>query len=105
MVVDGAAQILLTTEVTLGRLDRDVPEQELDLIQFSAGKMAEPGTTATEVVRCQFRDFCLRRASSEDLPQHLCRHSSSPNPTGLVDRPTEAAICDATSLLHLVDRD
>jgi hypothetical protein len=36
-VVDGAAQLLLAPEVTLGGLDRDVTEQKLDLIQFAAG--------------------------------------------------------------------
>ena len=35
-VVHGAAQLLLAPEVTLRGLDRDVTEQELDLIQFAA---------------------------------------------------------------------
>ena len=36
-VVDCAAQLLLAPEVTLLRLDRDMTEQKLDLIQFAAG--------------------------------------------------------------------
>jgi len=36
-VVDGAAQLLLAPQVTFGRLDGDVAEQKLDLIQFAAG--------------------------------------------------------------------
>jgi hypothetical protein len=35
-VVDGAAQLLLTPEITLCCLDRDMTEQKLDLIQFAA---------------------------------------------------------------------
>jgi hypothetical protein len=36
-VVDCAAQLLLAPKVTLRGLDRDVTEQELDLIQLAAG--------------------------------------------------------------------
>jgi len=39
-VVHGDSELLLASQVTLSRLDRDVAEQELDLIQFAAGKMA-----------------------------------------------------------------
>ena len=50
-VVDGVPELLLSPEVALGRLDRDVTEQELDLIQFDAGKMAETGAGAPQVMR------------------------------------------------------
>ena len=40
LVVNGATQPLLAAEVSLGRLNRDVPEQELNLVEFSAGKVA-----------------------------------------------------------------
>jgi len=36
-VVDGAAQLLLAPEVTLGSLDQDMIEQKLDLIELAAG--------------------------------------------------------------------
>ena len=41
-VVDGVPELLLTPEVALGRLDRDVPKDELDLVQFAAGEVAQP---------------------------------------------------------------
>ena len=40
LVVNGATQPLLAAEVSFGRLNRDVPEQELNLVEFSAGKVA-----------------------------------------------------------------
>ena len=43
-VVDGATQLLLAPEVPLRRLDRDVPEEELNLIQFTAGEMTQART-------------------------------------------------------------
>jgi hypothetical protein len=39
-VIDRVLQLLFAAEVSFRGLDRDVPEQELDLIQFSASKMA-----------------------------------------------------------------
>jgi hypothetical protein len=33
-------ELLFASEVALGRLNRDVPAEELDLIQFAAGKVA-----------------------------------------------------------------
>jgi len=39
-VVDGVAELLLAAEVSLRGLDGDMPEQELDLIEFAAGQVA-----------------------------------------------------------------
>src|SRR4051794_21281944 len=39
-VVDGNSALLLASEVALGRLDGDVAEQNLDLVQFAAREMA-----------------------------------------------------------------
>lgn len=36
-VVDGGTQLLLAPEIPLRCLDRDMPEEELNLIQFTAG--------------------------------------------------------------------
>ena len=49
--VDGGTNALLAAEVPLGRLNRDVPEQELNLLQLATRRMAEPGTCPPEVVR------------------------------------------------------
>ena len=55
-VVYGVPKLLFAPEVTLGRLDRDVPEQKLDLVQFAAGQVAQSRTGASQVVRGQLRD-------------------------------------------------
>jgi len=36
-VVDGVLKTLLTAKVLLGRLDRNVAEKKLDLVQFPSG--------------------------------------------------------------------
>src|SRR2546426_369878 len=79
-------------------------KQELDLIQFAAGKMAEPRTTAPKIMRREFLISGPRRGGSDDLPQHLGRHASSPDPTCFVDRSKERAFGDATGFLPFIDR-
>lgn len=37
VVVHGVPELLLAPEVALGRLNRNVPEEELDLVKFAAG--------------------------------------------------------------------
>jgi hypothetical protein len=55
-VVHGDSQLLLTAEVMLGRLDGHMPEQELDLVELTAGQMTEAGTCAPQVMGCQLVD-------------------------------------------------
>jgi hypothetical protein len=50
-VVHGLLQILLATEVTLGRQDGGVPQKELYLLQFTAIHMAELCAGAPEIMR------------------------------------------------------
>ena len=40
VVVDGVMQSLFAAKIALGGLDRNMPEQELDLVQLAARKMA-----------------------------------------------------------------
>ena len=49
-IVDGVAQSLLATDVALRRLNADMTEQELNLVQFASGLVAQPGTYALKVV-------------------------------------------------------
>jgi hypothetical protein len=38
-IVDGTSQLLLASQVAFSRLNRNVPEEELNLIEFAAGQM------------------------------------------------------------------
>ena len=42
-VIDGAPDPLLAAQVSLRRLNRDVAQQKLDLLQFASGRVAESG--------------------------------------------------------------
>jgi hypothetical protein len=50
-VIDGTLNPLFATEISFGCLNRNVTEQELDLLQFASGGVAKPCTGSAEVVR------------------------------------------------------
>jgi acetylornithine deacetylase/succinyl-diaminopimelate desuccinylase-like protein len=54
-IIHCTADSLLRAQVALGRLNRNVPQKHLDLLELSSRRLAEPRATAPEVVRSQFR--------------------------------------------------
>jgi hypothetical protein len=82
-VVHGNSQLLLTAEVMLGRLDGHVPEQELDLVELSAGQMTEAGTGAPP-----YR-FRLPQPLSWQFTTALSASCHGPISAGLVDCPKQ----------------
>ena len=76
-VVHGSAELLLASEITLRRLDGDVPEKKLYLLQFSTGKMAEPGTRPAKIVRRKPLDACGVGILPDHVPNGFLRQSSA----------------------------
>ena len=56
VVVHRDSQFLFAAEVPLSRLYRNVPEQELNLIQLAAREMTQAGAGAPEIMGCQLFD-------------------------------------------------
>src|SRR6266498_2692924 len=67
-VIDSLAELLLASEVALGGLDRDVPKQKLNLIQFAAGKVTQPCASTAKVVRRKLLYARPQRRLSDNLP-------------------------------------
>ncbi len=61
VVVDRNLDILLRPQITFGRLDRRVPQQEFDLLEIPAVLAAELGAGATQVVGAEVLDPDLLR--------------------------------------------
>jgi hypothetical protein len=81
-IVDGDGDLLLRSQVVFRRLDRAVPEQELDLFQVAAAPATELGAGAAEVVGAEALDT--------DLLGRLLHHRP--------DRPVAQAITDPSAL-------
>lgn len=73
---------LFASEILLGRLNRNVPEKELNLFEFTASRMAEAGTSAAEIVRGWFLDCGTLGTILDDMPNDLLRHADDPAGTG-----------------------
>jgi hypothetical protein len=54
-------------------------------------------------MRCKVLDSRARRGNSDDVPEYLRCHSSSPHPTSLVNRPEESTFLDASRIPPLVN--
>jgi hypothetical protein len=84
-------------------LDGDVSKQKLDLIQFTARKMTEPRAASPKIMRRKLVNSGSRRCGANDFPQHLGRHSCSPNSTCLVDRSKNHALGNLAGFLPFID--
>lgn len=103
-VIDCITEILLASEITLGGVDGDMSEQQLDLIQFAAGQVAQSRASATQVVRGKFLNARRRGGLPDNLPGNLRSHPVTPDSAGLVDRSDERTFSDTAALLPYVDR-
>ena len=52
-VVYGGTNALLGAQITFSSLDRQMPEQKLDLLKFATCTLAQAGARATKVMRCK----------------------------------------------------
>ncbi len=84
-IVHRSGQILLASDVSLGRLNRGMPEQELDLLQFAAGDVAQSRAGPPEVVGCQRRDSSPGRTSLDDVPDDILGDTVPPYSSVLSD--------------------
>lgn len=94
-IVDGASKLLFAPEVPLRRLNRNVSQQELNLVQFSAGDVAQPRTRTAEIIWRQPLNSRASRRRPNDAPEHLADMPSPQTRPCLVDRSEHAPLCDA----------
>jgi hypothetical protein len=71
-------EILFATEITFRRLDRCMPEQELNLLQLAAAIVAQLGTGSPQVMRCNMLQACSLAATLDYVPHDILRDTFSP---------------------------
>jgi hypothetical protein len=84
-VINGIAQSLLAPEIALRGLHADVPEQELDLVEFAAGQVAQTGARAAEIVGRNIHQSAAGRSSLDHAPDNLGAEAIRRYPTRLVN--------------------
>jgi hypothetical protein len=93
-IIHRIAEALFATQVPLRRLHRDVPEKELNLLQFSTRLLAKTGANPAEVVRRERLDLTVFCSLLHDTSNDLGTESRAPNPASFVDRTKEGAGCN-----------
>ena len=93
-IIYGFPKSLLTSQILLSRLHGHMAEQELDLVQFAARLMTEPGTRSPEVVWCEFRYAQPVRVLLHNVPDHFLGNLRSPNSTCAADASENLALRD-----------
>lgn len=79
-------EALFATQVPLRRLHRDVPQKELNLLQFSTGLMARTGASPANIVWRERSDLRVLCFLFHDTPNHFGAESSAPSSASRVDR-------------------
>ncbi len=67
-IVNGVGNPLLAAKISLGRLNRHVSKEKLNLVEFTAGLMAEQRASPPEIVRRKFINAGSSRILSNDMP-------------------------------------
>ena len=76
--VHGAPDPLFATQIPLGCLPGNMPEKELNLLQFTTGRMAQLCARTPQVVRGQLREPELVGVLFHDVPDHSFRYAVTP---------------------------
>jgi hypothetical protein len=68
VVIHRMSQFLFASKIVLGRLNRCMPKQELNLIKFSPSQVAQSRASATQVMRSEILDVGTFRSRFDDVP-------------------------------------
>jgi hypothetical protein len=86
----------LTAKIFFRRLDRNVAEQKLDLVQIPSGIAAEPSARPAEVMRCQFLNGCSLGAVLYNMPYDALSYAFSPSLACSANARKDAAFAHAS---------
>ena len=83
-IIHRVAETLLAAQVPLHRLHRDMSQEQLNLLPFTACLMTKTGASPTKVVRRKRRNLTVLCFLFRDTLNDLGAESGAPNPAALV---------------------
>lgn len=98
-------EVLLGSEVPLGRLDGSVTKEHLDLLEFAASSAAQFCARAAQVMRCEAGNTDLGRLLAEHLPDDLLAKAVAGNTVAAAHRTEHLPIGDSGGCRPSVNRD
>ena len=103
IIVHRGAQFLFPAKIALGGLNRGMSQQELNLLQATAGLTAKLGAGAAKIVRRQPAKTCLSRMSDHHLPYRGFGQALPPNHPALVDGAKDSPLSNRGSIEPIPD--
>jgi hypothetical protein len=73
------SEILFATKIAFGRLNRCMPEQELNLLQLATARVAQLRTGSPQVMRRTMLQARCLAATLDYVPHHILRDALSPH--------------------------
>ena len=92
MVIDSIPQSLFAAEISFSRLDADVPQQELNLFEFSPGLVTQARACPAKIVRRNVRQSATSRSLSDYTPNYFRAESVWRYSTRFVDGTEDSAV-------------
>ena len=102
-IVHWMPEVLLAAEIAFGRLNRCVPEQELNLLKFTTPVVAQLRTSPAQVVWCNMVQTCSLTAMPDHIPHNVLRDAMAPHLSLPCHGSEDLALCDVGSARPLVE--
>ena len=102
-IVRRMSEILLATEITFRRLDRCMPQQELDLLQFAAAAVAQFGTSSPQVMRGNPLQSSSLAAGLDHVPHDILRDAFPPHLSRSGDGSKDSSLRDLRCHYPLIE--
>jgi len=96
VVVDGIPQSLFAAQIPFGRLDANVPEQELNLFEFSSSLVTQARACAAKVVWRNVRQSATGRSLFDNTPNYFRAEAVGRYSTSFVDSTEDGAFRNAS---------
>jgi hypothetical protein len=88
-------EILLCSKIPFGRLNRRVAQEQLDLLQFAAGRSTQFRACSASIMRGDAGDADRLSILPEHLPYDLLSQAFAPSAIGTVHGAKQATVCHA----------
>ena len=97
------SEILFAAEIAFCRLDRGMPQQELNLLQLAATRVAQLRTGSPQVMRRNMLQARSLAATLDYVPHDILRDAFSPHLSRSGDPSKDPSLCDLGCYYPLIE--
>ena len=102
-VVHWMSEILFAAEIAFRRLDRCMPQQELNLLQLATAAVAQLRTGSPQVMRCNVLQACSLAAGLDYVPHDILRDAFPPHLSRSGKPSKDPSLCDLGCYYPLIE--